>query len=217
MDQNANEQSEIDALVSEAVLHRMMKDHRQENGRKAESLFRQCVERAPGDWRGHFGLASCLLSFRWDYSRKDFEEHKARLTALGVAELQKAVELAPDQPEPLLQLASETAKTAFDAAQLHYLQALQSPSFGRDGLFPVTRQEDDHFEFAIAAAESGLAELAVDAFCRANALNSSTNDKRLPPQPRKANKCWGTAMERLGKATWLKHDPNDPFFASVKK
>lgn len=86
----------------------------------------------------------------------------------GLAELHKAAELAPDNAEPALLIASQLASLDLAAAKEFYEYASRTPTAATEPcVFPLSRHASCHWEFAIRAAEAGSRRAGIDAFSRA--------------------------------------------------
>lgn len=163
------------------------------NPQRAETTFREIVTDFPHFWMGHFGLASSL--FLTSKLTKPKPDAKKRSEA--IVELQKAVQQAKDQREPLLELARHTAKGDIREAERLYQKAMRCDEAAQKPLLPVSWQAENHWKFAIAAAESDLTAVAIEAFCRAGRLDSKRFSEEVSPATTKAKTCWRLALKKL--------------------
>jgi hypothetical protein len=160
---------------------------------QAEAAFREIVNDYPHFWMGHFGLASSLLLT----SRLAKPKPDVKKRSEAMVELQKAVQQAKDQREPLLELARHTAKGDVREAERLYQKAVRCDDNAQHPLLPVAWQAENHWKFAIAAAESDLTAVAIDAFCRAGRMDSSRFSEAISPATSKAKTCWRLALKKL--------------------
>ena len=147
---------------------------------------------------GHFGLGEALL-----YRASIEHVESGSLVDEGMHELREAAILAPDRSEPILKLASKLSSTNIEAAKDFYQKAVKSSEAETEPFYPYIYQAADHWQFAISAAEEGLDNISIEAFCRAIKLNPNDFSGYFMPSPPRANMCWQSALRKLGKAEWF--------------
>lgn len=178
---------------------------------EAEKLFRDAVRKFPDLWMAHFGLGELLLLRA---GRSGIES--GRSVTVGIRELEKAAQLDPDQPEPLLKLARHLATTDIDTAEQYYRRGLEALRSLTNPFYPKVWQAADHWQFAIGAAENKRKSTAVNAFCRAIEMNDKYAGTHMPSMP-KANVAWQSALRKLGRTEWFEQQPGYQFGAHKRK
>jgi tetratricopeptide (TPR) repeat protein len=160
---------------------------------QAESLFLEAVEKYPHFWMGHYGLSNVLL-FRSESADGQSDLGKR---ADSLSELRKAVNLAPEQREPLLELSARVAYGDIKEGQQFYQKSVKLPDEEQDLLFPAVWQASQHWRFAVAAAEAELNAIAIEAFCRAIRMDPRRFKDSISPASLRAKNCWKLAVKRL--------------------
>jgi len=169
----------------------------EENLTKAETFFREAIQRFHNLWMSHFGLGELLLL----KAARSFEK-SGPVFSEGVTEVTRATELDPNQAEPQLKLASTLAALDINTAERYYSQALKTLKSRAEPMYPVLWQAIDHWKFAILAAEASHQSISIDAFCRAIEIDDVFAGKYTPSHPL-ANAAWQSALKKLGKAGWF--------------
>ena len=199
-----------DLCMRAASLRKQWDDRRKMD--EAERLFRDAAQRSPDLWMPHFGLGEVLL---FKSANLTIGERATVLEDEGLRELRMAASLDPGQPEPALKLAATLASSDIEAANEYYSQAWLAQQTSRFSLYPTDWQADDHFQFAIAAAEHDLHDTAEEAFCRAIQINGDYAGKYMPSS-RKAKADWQTALRTSGKTEWFeRQDDHEQFLAEA--
>lgn len=151
---------------------------------RAKGMFEEAVSRDPDLWMGHFGLAEVIL-----FLASETRVSSGPSVERALAALTTAVKLAPQEPAPLLKLASHYSGKDITSAEAFYRQAVSLPSRGSLSLYPEVWQASDLWTFAIRAADTGRGSTATDAFRRAMELNPSYRTS-FKPSTANGQACW---------------------------